>query len=189
VPVTARRTHNVKRALDVVLAALGLIMSAPLMLLLAIVICFDSEGPALLRQTRVGRDGRPFELIKLRSMIAGLRVTRVGRLIRPLGLDELPQLWNVLRGEMSIVGPRPERPHLVAEYQAKLAGYAGRHVVRPGITGWAQIHGLRGGERPIAERLRFDLEYVRCHDLGRDLRILALTVFAVWRDTRRELQL
>jgi lipopolysaccharide/colanic/teichoic acid biosynthesis glycosyltransferase len=167
---------------------LGLIVTAPLMLILAIIIRCDSVGPSVLRQTRVGRDGRPFELIKLRSMLAGNRVTRVGRLIRPLGLDELPQLWNVLRGEMSIVGPRPERPHLVAEYEAKLMGYGGRHAVRPGITGWAQIHGLRGGERPIAERLRFDLEYVRHHSMVQDLRILALTFSAVWRDTRRELQ-
>jgi lipopolysaccharide/colanic/teichoic acid biosynthesis glycosyltransferase len=182
------RPRTAKRVVDVVFAVLGLIVTAPVMLLLGIIIRLDSAGPAVLRQTRVGRDGQPFELIKLRSMLAGKRVTRVGRLIRPLGLDELPQLWNVLRGEMSIVGPRPERPHLVADYEAKLAGYAGRHLVRPGITGWAQIHGLRGGERPIAERLRFDLDYVRHHNLMQDFRILALTFSAVWRDTRRELQ-
>jgi lipopolysaccharide/colanic/teichoic acid biosynthesis glycosyltransferase len=105
-----------------------------------------------------------------------------------MGLDELPQLWNVLVGHMSVVGPRPERPHLVAKYQATLQGYADRHVVRPGITGWAQIHGLRGGERPISERLQFDLEYVRTWNPAKDLLILALTVNAVWRDTRRELR-
>ena len=183
------RPLTAKRILDVVFAGLGLVLTAPLILILAIIIRLDSKGPVLLRQTRVGRGGRPFELIKLRSMLAGAHVTRVGRLIRPLGLDELPQLVNVLRGEMSIVGPRPERPHLVAEYESKLMGYARRHAVRPGITGWAQIHGLRGGERPIAERLRFDLEYVRRHNVVQDLRILTLTFSAVWRDTRRELKL
>lgn len=177
-----------KRLGDVVVASVGLVVAAPLLAVLSVLIRLDSRGPVLFRQTRVGRDGAPFQLIKLRSMYEGddWRATRVGRLMRPLGLDEFPQLWNVLAGHMSVVGPRPERPHLVAQYEATLPGYADRHVVRPGITGWAQIHGLRGGERPISERLRFDLEYIRTWSLRLDLRILALTLGAVLRDTRRE---
>jgi lipopolysaccharide/colanic/teichoic acid biosynthesis glycosyltransferase len=173
-----------KRAVDIVAALFGLAISLPIVVLLALIIRLDSKGSVLHRQTRVGRDGRLFQLVKLRSMHDGSRVTRIGRFLRPMGLDELPQLWNVLTGDMSVVGPRPERPHLVTEYEATLPGYAGRHVVRPGITGWAQIHGLRGGRRPISERLRYDLEYVRTWSVAKDLRILALTVGAVWRDTR-----
>lgn len=178
----------IKRLVDIVASAVGLVLTFPLVLLMGLLIRLDSKGSALFQQTRVGRHGEHFELIKLRSMHADGRVTRLGRFLRPLGLDELPQLWNVLLGNMSVVGPRPERPHLVAEYEATLPGYAGRHAVRPGITGWAQIHGLRGGERPISERLRFDLEYVRTWNPARDLLILALTLSAVLRDTRRELK-
>jgi lipopolysaccharide/colanic/teichoic acid biosynthesis glycosyltransferase len=180
-----------KRALDILFSFASLVITAPLMALLAVLIRLDSEGPVLFRQTRVGRDGKAFELVKLRTMYDGdgIRATRVGRFLRPMGLDELPQFWNVLLGHMSVVGPRPERPHLVAEYESKLLGYSGRHAVRPGITGWAQIHGLRGGAGSIAERLRFDLDYVRTWNPARDLQILARTLTAVWRDTRRELRL
>jgi len=179
-----------KRLGDILVSAAGLVISAPFLCVLSLLIRLDSKGAVLYRQTRIGRDGVPFELIKLRSMFEGddARVTRLGRLLRPLGLDELPQFWNVLVGHMSVVGPRPERPHLVAHYEATLPGYAARHVVRPGITGWAQIHGLRGGERPISERLRFDREYIRRWSVVLDLKILALTVGAVLRDTRRELR-
>ena len=190
--VSPRRRHPalcaVKRSIDILASFLGLVLTAPVVALLAVIIRLDSRGSVLFHQTRIGRDGRPFQLIKLRSMHDDARVTRVGRFLRPMGLDELPQLWNVLVGDMSVVGPRPERPHLVAEYEETLPGYAHRHVVRPGITGWAQIHGLRGGERPISERLLFDLEYVRTWNPALDLLILALTLSAVWRDTRRELR-
>jgi lipopolysaccharide/colanic/teichoic acid biosynthesis glycosyltransferase len=179
-----------KRLVDIGASMVGLVILAPALVALSALIRLDSPGPVLFRQTRVGRDGVPFRLIKLRSMFHGdsVRATRLGRLLRPLGLDELPQLWNVLVGDMSVVGPRPERPHLVAGYEATLPGYAERHLVRPGITGWAQIHGLRGGDRPISERLQFDLEYVRTWNPALDLKILALTVSAVLRDTRRELR-
>ena len=206
---TPRRGHVVLRATkrcgDIVFALVGIVVTAPLVVVLSALIRLDSKGRVLFRQTRIGRDGRPFRLVKLRSMHEGKtnqgktnegksrvgqggRVTRMGRLLRPMGLDELPQLWNVLLGHMSVVGPRPERPHLVAAYEATLPGYADRHVVRPGITGWAQIHGLRGGDRPISERLQFDLEYVRTWNPAKDLLILALTLNAVLRDTRRELR-
>ncbi len=179
-----------KRLGDMLVSGVGLVVAAPFIGVLALLIRLDSKGAVLYRQMRIGRDGVPFQLVKLRSMAEGEdgRVTRLGRLLRPLGLDELPQLWNVLVGHMSVVGPRPERPHLVAHYEATLPGYADRHVVRPGITGWAQIHGLRGGERPISERLRFDREYIRRWSVVLDLKILALTVGAVLRDTRRELR-
>jgi lipopolysaccharide/colanic/teichoic acid biosynthesis glycosyltransferase len=190
---TSRDTlkNAVKRAMDVFLSVVALVVTGPIMALLAVLIRFDSPGSALFRQTRIGRDGRPFELVKLRTMHQGdgARATRLGCLLRPMGLDELPQFWNVLKADMSIVGPRPERPHLVAAYQSTLPDYGARHAVRPGITGWAQIHGLRGGSGSIAERLRFDIEYVRTWNPFKDFRILALTVTAVWRDTRRELRL
>ena len=180
-----------KRVTDVAFSLLGLIITAPLVLVFAVLIRLDSDGPVLFYQTRIGRDGRPFKLVKLRTMHQGpgASATRVGCILRPMGLDELPQFWNVLLGHMSVVGPRPERPHLVAEYQAMLPGYRARHAVRPGITGWAQVNGLRGRAGSIAERLRFDLEYVRTWNLVKDLVILARTVTAVWRDTRRELRL
>ena len=178
-----------KRALDIGFSLAALLLSAPVMATLAAIIRLDSKGPVLYRQVRIGRDGLPFELVKLRTMHADGRVTRVGRFLRPTGLDELPQFWNVLLGHMSVVGPRPERPHLVAQYEATLPGYTDRHLVRPGITGWAQVHGQRGGIGSIAERLDYDLEYVRSWRIAYDLRILALTTVAVWRDTRRELEL
>jgi lipopolysaccharide/colanic/teichoic acid biosynthesis glycosyltransferase len=178
-----------KRSLDVILSLAALLVSSPVMGMLAAIIRLDSKGPVLYRQIRIGRDGLPFELVKLRTMDDEGRVTRVGRFLRPTGLDELPQFWNVLLGQMSVVGPRPERPHLVAQYESTLPGYTDRHLVRPGITGWAQIHGQRGGVGSIAERLDFDLEYVRSWRIAHDLRILVLTTVAVWRDTRRELEL
>ncbi len=191
-PDGKRIAHRaMKRVLDVVLSLIGMAVAAPLMAVFGVLIRLDSDGPVFFCQTRVGRDGRPFKLVKLRTMheSPGARATRVGCILRPMGLDELPQFWNVLMGDMSIVGPRPERPHLVAEYQARLPGYRARHAVRPGITGWAQVHGLRGRAGTIAERLRFDLEYVRTWNPTKDLLILARTVTAVWRDTRRELRL
>ena len=180
-----------KRLTDIVLSLVGLVVTAPLVAVFAILIRVDSEGPVFFCQTRIGRDGRPFKLVKLRTMHveSGARATRVGCILRPMGLDELPQFWNVLAGDMSIVGPRPERPHLVDEYQSTLPGYRARHVVRPGITGLAQVHGLRGRSGSIAERLRYDLEYVRTWNPAKDFLILARTVTAVWRDTRRELRL
>jgi lipopolysaccharide/colanic/teichoic acid biosynthesis glycosyltransferase len=114
------------------------------------------------------------------------RVTRVGRWLRPLGLDELPQLWNVLRGEMSLVGPRPEIPDRVQRLEGALPAYRARHFLRPGVTGWAQVNGLRGDKASMSERLRRDLEYVRHWSLGFDLRILLRTGFSVLRDTARE---
>src|SRR5262249_18689384 len=125
-------------------------------------------------------------LVKLRTMDAHGRVTRVGRVLRPAGLDELPQLWNVLRGDMSLIGPRPEIPERVARYQAAIAGYEARHLMQPGITGWAQVNGLRG-DVSIPERLRHDLDYLREWSLGLDGRIMLRTLSTVCGDTVRAL--
>jgi len=177
-------TRAAKRCFDLVFAALLLIALTPVLAVLAAAIAVDSRGSPLYRQLRMGFNQRPFQLIKLRTMDAEGRATRVGALLRPLGLDELPQLWNVLRGDMSVVGPRPEVLERVPGHQRNLPDYWARHLVRPGITGWAQINGLRG-RVSIAERLRFDLEYVAGWTLLLDARILLRTPLAVWRDSRR----
>jgi lipopolysaccharide/colanic/teichoic acid biosynthesis glycosyltransferase len=172
-----------KRVLDVALASLGALATAPLVAALGVVIRIDSPGPALFWQRRVGRDRRLFTLVKLRTMHEG-RITRVGRVLRPSGLDELPQLWNVLRGDMSLIGPRPEVPERVERYAREIAGYQERHRVDPGISGWAQVNGLRGNVS-IRERLRFDREYIRRASMAMDLMILGATLSTVWRDTVR----
>jgi lipopolysaccharide/colanic/teichoic acid biosynthesis glycosyltransferase len=193
--------YAVKHASDRVAAGLLLLAVAPLLGLLAALVRWSSPGPALFRQRRVGRDGREFELLKLRSMrvaemhprwapkagrapggIEGAdRRTAVGRFLRRTSLDELPQLVNVVRGEMSLVGPRPERPEFVALFEEHVGRYAERHRVRPGMTGWAQVHGLRGGRASVEDRIAWDNFYVEHWSLGLDLRILALTALAVLR--------
>jgi lipopolysaccharide/colanic/teichoic acid biosynthesis glycosyltransferase len=172
------------RALDLVLAGIGLIVAAPFLLLAAIAIKLNSRGPVLYRQQRVGREGVPFELYKLRTMRPGAdpvgvgtpvleddpRVTRVGRFLRRLSLDELPNLANVLRGEMAIVGPRPTiapQVELYTPHQRR------RLEVKPGLTGWAQVNGRAG--IPWQERIEFDVWYVDNRSLFLDLRILART--------------
>jgi len=188
-PIHSPATHVAaamvaKRAVDVCVAATGLALATPLMIALAGLIVLDSPGPAIFRQQRLGLDQRLFTMVKLRTMDAQGRVTRMGRLLRPLGLDELPQLWNVLKGDMSLIGPRPEVPERVERFERDLPGYVVRHRMRPGITGWAQVNGLRGNVS-IAERLRFDLEYLRTWSLAMDGRILMRTVPTVWSDTLR----
>jgi exopolysaccharide biosynthesis polyprenyl glycosylphosphotransferase len=181
-----------KRGLDVVLAALLLVLLSPLLLLLAVVVRLTSRGPVLHRQDRVGLDGRTFPMLKFRTMVEGAeaatgpvfaapgdpRRTPVGGLLRRLSLDELPQLWNVLRGDMSLVGPRPERPEFVERFRREHPGYMLRHSLRSGITGWAQVNGLRG-RSSIEERLAYDLEYARRWSLLLDIEILARTVLQV----------
>jgi lipopolysaccharide/colanic/teichoic acid biosynthesis glycosyltransferase/glycosyltransferase involved in cell wall biosynthesis len=178
-----------KRLVDVALATTGLVATAPLVVALGALVRLDSAGPALFYQRRTGLDQRPFTLVKLRTMDADRRVTRIGRWLRPLGLDELPQLWNVLKGDMSLVGPRPELPELVERYEGELPGYRARHGMRPGITGWAQVNGLRGNANlSIADRLRFDLQYLRDWSLALDARILLRTTSTVLGDTIRSLR-
>lgn len=191
----------IKHALDRALALLGLIAAAPLLAGIALGVRLTSPGPVLFRQRRVGRDGRVFDLLKFRTMCEATapvrfellkdcapggvegkdRRTRFGRWLRGTSLDELPQLINVLRGEMSLVGPRPERPEFVERFTAEVIRYQDRHRVKSGITGWAQINGLRG-QTSIGDRVELDNYYIRNWSLGLDLRILALTAVEVVRD-------
>ena len=185
-----RLTRAVKRAQDVVLATIGLVLSAPLMLLTAIAVRLDSSGPILIAQERVGERGRLFTLYKFRSMRADAergtpiwardrddRVTRIGRVIRVTRLDELPQLWNVLNGDMSFVGPRPERPFFVEQLAEAIPFYRQRHAVKPGITGWAQVKYRYGASIEDArEKLRYDLYYVKHMSIVFDMTIVFDTV-------------
>ena len=165
-----------KRAMDLALATLGLTLACPLMALLAVLIKLDSRGPALYTQERVGEKGKHFTLLKFRSMYVGAeaatgpvfadahddRITRIGRFLRSARLDELPQLINVLRSDMSFVGPRPERPFFVEQYEKEIPFYDQRLNTKPGITGWAQVRYPYGSTLQDAEeKLRFDLFYVK----------------------------
>ncbi|MGQ4584030.1 TIGR03013 family XrtA/PEP-CTERM system glycosyltransferase [Lysobacter sp. F60174L2] len=183
-----------KRFFDLMAASLMLLVAWPLMLLVMLAVSWDSRGPVLYRQVRVGEGGREFELLKFRSMRCDAesdgvarwattsddRTTRVGRFIRMTRLDELPQLVNVLRGEMSFVGPRPERPQFVDMLSQEIRYYAVRHSVKPGLTGWAQLRYRYGASVEDAEeKLKFDLFYVKNHGLVFDLMILLQTVEVV----------
>jgi lipopolysaccharide/colanic/teichoic acid biosynthesis glycosyltransferase len=175
----------VKRTIDVVLSVAGLVAGAPILLVALVAIRLESSGHPIYRQRRVGRDGEPFDLYKLRTMVHGAehqgagmavnegdpRITRVGAFLRRTSLDELPNLVNVLRGEMSIVGPRPTIPVQVEQYTERQRG---RLRVKPGITGWAQVNGR--ASLPWAERIELDLWYVEHESLRLDLRILARTL-------------
>lgn len=181
-----------KRAEDIAGAIFGLVVSAPVVALLALCVKRESPGPAFYRQTRCGYGGKPFTIYKLRSMRVDAenstgavfaseddpRRTRIGAFMRARNLDELPQFWNVLKGDMSLVGPRPERPEFVAGFARDIEHYMRRHVCRPGITGWAQVHGLRGNTS-ITDRLHADLWYLENWSLALDLKILLRTLFAV----------
>jgi Undecaprenyl-phosphate glucose phosphotransferase len=177
-----------KRAFDVILSALFLALLSPLMLLVALLVKLNSRGPVLYRQERVGLDGKPFPMLKFRTMRDGAeqdgprfadpsdpRVTRLGSLLRRTSIDELPQLFNVLAGDMSLVGPRPERPIFIDKFRRHIPRYQLRHMVKSGMTGWAQIHGLRG-QTSIEKRVEYDLYYIEHWSLLLDLRILARTL-------------
>jgi len=177
-----------KSAIDRVLAGLALVMLAPLLALVAVAVRLESPGPILFRQARTGKNGRVFTILKFRSMTTGAglaqatrndpRVTRVGYWLRRMSIDELPQLWNVLRGDMALVGPRPHATAHDAHYAQLIANYALRFAVKPGLTGWAQVNNARGEtDTPdkMARRVALDLDYIQGWTLGRDLMILALT--------------
>jgi exopolysaccharide biosynthesis polyprenyl glycosylphosphotransferase len=180
---------SVKRGLDLFGSVTGLIMLSPFMLLTAALIRLESPGPIFYAQVRMGLDGRPFPMIKFRSMrvdaeVSGPgwtrendpRVTRIGRFIRSTNWDEIPQLINVLLGHMSLVGPRPERPVYVYQFREQIPRYMERHREKAGMTGWAQVNGLRG-DTSIAERTTFDLWYVENWSLWLDLKIIIRTVW------------
>lgn len=190
----SRRRAVSKRIADLVLSLLLLIVSAPLMLLTAILIRLEGRGPILYRQSRIGLDGREFEVLKFRSMRPDAesgtgpvwakeddpRVTRVGRVIRKLRIDELPQLFNVVKGEMSFVGPRPERGHFVRRLEEKLPYYTLRRTVRPGITGWAQVeYGYGATDDDALEKLKYDLFYIKNATPFFDLWIVVRTIRVV----------
>jgi exopolysaccharide biosynthesis polyprenyl glycosylphosphotransferase len=191
----------VKHVFDRVGAALLILLFAPVMAAIALVVRISSPGPIVFRQRRVGRDGTVFDLYKFRSMrmpdakpagftlgadsapggVEGAdRRTLIGRLLRRTSLDELPQFVNVLRGEMSLVGPRPERPEFVELFETDIRRYGDRHRVKSGVTGWAQVHGLRG-QTSLADRVEWDNYYIEHWTLGLDVKILTLTVLAVLR--------
>ena len=185
-----------KRCFDLALAGLLGVILSPVFIAIAALIRRDSlDAPVLYRQVRMGLDGRLFQILKFRTMISDAeaeteprwtqpndpRCTRIGRILRRFNLDELPQLWNVLRGDMSLVGPRPERPELVAQFRRKLPAYMLRHKVKAGMTGWAQVNGWRG-DTPIEKRLEYDIDYLQRWSLWLDLKILALTVVRSFRD-------
>ena len=183
-----------KRLMDIVGATVGLILLSPLMILTAIAIKLESPGPVFYVQERMGLDARPFKMLKFRSMYVDAekdgpgwtrpgdpRVTRVGRIIRKYSIDELPQLINVLMGDMSLVGPRPERPVYVEQFRQSIPRYMERHREKAGLTGWAQIHGLRG-DTSIAERTKYDLWYIENWSLWLDIKIIIRTIFRIFRD-------
>jgi len=182
------------RAADVLVAGAGLVLASPFLGLAALAAKLEDRGPVLYRQTRVGKGGADFDVLKLRSMVVGAetlgagfavdegdaRITRVGRILRRTSIDELPQLWNILRGDMSIIGPRPTLRYQVEQYDATQRR---RLDVRPGLTGWAQVHGR--ASLPWAERIELDVWYVDHRSMRVDLAILLRTPLALFRGTYR----
>ncbi len=184
-----------QRILDIVISLIGLVIGAPFLALIALLVKSSSSGPALFIQTRVGLHGKPFQLIKFRTMVMEAeqdgpqwaekddpRVTRMGRLLRSSRIDELPQLWNILKGEMSLIGPRPERPEFIKELEAKIPFYDLRHLVVPGVTGWAQVMYPYGASVEDArKKLEYDLYYIKNHSIQLDFAILIKTMLIVFK--------
>lgn len=191
-PLDSAGNRFAKRTEDILGALVGLLIAAPIIFVLSFRIRRESPGPVFFGQTRTGYGNKPFTIWKLRSMKVDAeaqtgavwaveddpRRTKIGAFMREHNLDELPQFWNVLRGDMSLVGPRPERPEFVEQFTDEIEHYMRRHVCRPGITGWAQVHGLRGNTS-ITDRLHADLWYLENWSLALDLKILLRTVFSV----------
>jgi len=181
----------IKRIVDVIGALVGLFLFGPVIALFALIVYRESPGAVFYRQTRTGRGGEPFQIIKIRSMRLDAEVgtgaqwcaeedprrLKIGALMRRLNIDELPQFWNVLKGDMSLVGPRPERPELIQAFKSEIAYYNIRHTVKPGITGWAQVCGWRG-DTCLQSRIACDLEYIESASLWLDIRILLMTLRA-----------
>jgi exopolysaccharide biosynthesis polyprenyl glycosylphosphotransferase len=195
-PVESFAYTVVKRTFDLVAATVGLVILSPLFFAVAALVKFSSSGPVLFRQERIGRHGKPFTLLKFRTMHCSSksesdtlwttrndpRCTVIGSCLRRFSLDELPQLLNVIRGEMSLVGPRPERPYYVAKFGEDFQKYNMRHRCHVGMTGWAQVHGLRG-DTSISDRLEYDLYYMRNWSFGLDMQIIFRTAFVAFTGT------
>ena len=191
--VYGRRVYSqaAKRIVDVLLASTAIVVGSPVFLLLVLLVRASGPGPILFRQTRLGEGGRPFEILKLRTMVAGAegngearwaaeddpRITGIGRVLRQKRLDELPQIWNVLRGDMSLVGPRPERPEFLETLEQEVPFWTSRHLVKPGITGWAQINmGYADDVSSAATKLSYDLFYLRHQSIWMDAVIAFATI-------------
>ena len=190
VPLSNTFNALIKRLTDIIGAVVCIIVFSPLMLASAILVKTTSQGPLIFKQERVGLHNKPFKMYKFRTMYVQTeeeekkgwtqkndpRVTRVGAILRKTSLDEFPQLFNVLKGDMSLVGPRPERPQYVEKFREEIPRYMIKHQVRPGMTGWAQINGYRGNTS-IRKRIEYDLYYIENWTLGFDIKILFLTIF------------
>ena len=188
VPLRGARRF-IKRVFDMVVSGLGLLVLSPFLLLVALLVKLTSRGPVFYSQERIGLDGRRFKIHKFRTMVAGAeqttgpvmcrpadpRITKIGRLLRKYSIDELPQLINILRGDMSLVGPRPERPEFVKEFTDNIPKYMLRHKMKSGLTGWAQVHGLRQGTS-IEKRLEYDFFYIQNWSFALDLKIIWMTL-------------
>jgi exopolysaccharide biosynthesis polyprenyl glycosylphosphotransferase len=189
-PLNLFHLRLLKRLVDIAGAIVGLILTAPIIACFCAIVYAESPGPVFYRQTRMGRKGMPFRIIKIRSMRLDAekngrpgwttkddpRRLRIGSLMRKWNIDELPQFWNVLKGEMSLVGPRPERPELIQNFKHEIRHYNARHTVKPGVTGWAQVNGLRG-DTDLSERIRHDIYYLEHWSPVFDFRIILLTFF------------
>jgi len=190
VPLTNTGNMLTKRLVDIAGALFGIILTSPVMLISAILVKCTSKGPIIFKQERVGLHNKPFYMYKFRSMEIqdakeekkawtvknDPRVTGVGKFLRKTSLDELPQLFNILKGDMSLVGPRPERPHFVDKFKEEIPRYMVKHQVRPGLTGWAQVNGLRG-DTSIKKRIEYDIYYIENWTLGFDIKIIFMTFF------------
>ncbi|MBR3635835.1 MAG: undecaprenyl-phosphate glucose phosphotransferase [Lachnospiraceae bacterium] len=190
VPLTNTLNAVVKRIFDFIFSLAGIIILSPLMIILALIVRFSSKGPVIYKQERIGLHNKSFNIYKFRTMRVqeateeqkawtvkdDPRVTKSGRVMRRFNLDELPQLFNILKGDMSLVGPRPERPQFVEQFKEEIPRYLIKHQVRPGLTGWAQVNGFRG-DTSIHKRISYDLYYIENWSFGFDLKILFLTIF------------
>ena len=184
--LSLRSARVLKRSFDIVISLVSLVVLSPVMAVTAAAVRLSGPGPLIFRQYRVGLDGRPFTMMKFRTLLPNQdgdrtwsvahdpRVSKLGGFLRRTGLDEMPQLFDVLRGDMSLVGPRPERAGFARIFTMSIAEYGARHRVRPGITGWAQVHGLRG-DTSVADRARFDNYYLATWTLSGDIIILLRT--------------
>jgi exopolysaccharide biosynthesis polyprenyl glycosylphosphotransferase len=187
-PLAGYRNRSLKRVVDILGAIVGLVLSTPLILVFGALVYFESPGPIFYKQIRLGKGGRRFEMIKIRSMRPDVeplgkpgwtqendpRRLRIGAFLRKWNLDEVPQFWNVLVGQMSLVGPRPERPELIERFKRRIPHYQARHSCRPGMTGWAQVNGWRGNT-DLEQRICHDIWYVENWDPWLDLKIMFLT--------------
>ena len=190
VPLTNTLNWCMKRVVDILTALVGVVVSSPIMLAAAIAVRLTSRGPVIFKQERIGLHNKPFRMYKFRTMKVQQasaeekgwttkddpRVTKVGKFLRRTSIDELPQLFNILMGDMSVVGPRPERPQFVEQFKEEIPRYMVKHQVRPGLTGWAQINGYRG-DTSIKKRIEYDIFYIENWTISFDIKIMFLTIF------------